>query len=325
MTDATIDRARMGDEEAFRALTDPYRRELQVHCYRILGSVQDAEDVLQETLVAAWDGLRGFEERSSLRTWLYRIATNRALNALRDRRRRPAGALADAPEPTRRGEPMWLQPLPDVLLEGVPDDAPGPDARYETKEAVGLAFVSGLQRLPPQQRAALVLRDVLGYRAQEVAEMLGTSTASVTSALQRAREQLERSPARPVGGRLPAGAAERELLGRFSAAFEAGDVDEVVATLTDDAWLRMPPEPHEYQGHAAIAAFLRTRCLRDTRMVATRANGQPAFGYYQPDRHAGVHRIAGILVLTVGADGITALTRFGDTSVLPYFGLPRRL
>jgi RNA polymerase sigma factor (sigma-70 family) len=307
MTETTLAAARAGDGRAFEDLTAAHRRELLVHCYRILGSVQDAEDVLQETLVAAWDGLRGFEERSSLRTWLYRIATNRALNALRDRRRRPAG------------------PLPDVLLEGVPDDAPGPDARYETKEAVGLAFVSGLQRLPPQQRAALVLRDVLGYRAQEVAEMLGTSTASVTSALQRAREQLERSPARPVGGRLPDVAAERELLGRFSAAFEAGDVDEVVATLTDDAWLRMPPEPHEYQGHAAIAAFLRTRCLRDTRMVATRANGQPAFGYYQPDRHAGVHRIAGILVLTVGADGITALTRFGDTSVLPYFGLPRRL
>ncbi|HEX4307540.1 MAG TPA: sigma-70 family RNA polymerase sigma factor, partial [Solirubrobacterales bacterium] len=163
-TTATLARARAGDDEAFRALTDPYRRELQVHCYRILGSLQDAEDAVQETLLSAWRGLAGFEERASLRAWLYRIATNRCLNALRDGERKQVtspGGPTDPPEPTRRSEPIWLQPFPDDLLEGLPDRAAGPDARYETKEAVGLAFVSGLQRMPPTQRAVLVLRDVL--------------------------------------------------------------------------------------------------------------------------------------------------------------------
>jgi RNA polymerase sigma-70 factor (TIGR02960 family) len=165
VTAAMLDRARAGDEEAFRALTEPHRRELQVHCYRILGSVQDAEDLVQETLLAAWRALAGFEGRASLRSWLYRIATNRCLNALRDDARRPdvLGAGGEAkPEPTRWAEPIWLQPYPDALLEGLPDRAEGPDARYETREAVGLAFVSGLQRMPPHQRAVLVLRDVLG-------------------------------------------------------------------------------------------------------------------------------------------------------------------
>src|SRR6185312_2704606 len=193
--EAVLARARGGDEDAFSALTDPYRRELQIHCYRILGSLQDAEDAVQETLLSAWRGLSGFEERASLRAWLYRIATNRCLNALRasDRRRRLVlgESLTEPPEPTRRAEPIWLQPLPDELIEGLPDRAPGPDARYETKEAVGLAFVSGLQRMPPQQRAVVVLRDVLGYRAAEVAAMLQTSEASVNSALQRARAALE--------------------------------------------------------------------------------------------------------------------------------------
>src|SRR3954467_15431470 len=211
MTDATIERARTGDEQAFRALTDPYRRELQVHCYRILGSVQDAEDLVQETLLAARRGLAEFEGRSSVRTWLYRIATNRCLNALRDSSRRPVSSdpRTDVPEPTRLGEPIWLQPFPDALLEGVPDRADGPDARYETKEAVGLAFVSGLQRMQPQQRAVLVLRDVLGYTAAEVASMLATTTASVNSALQRARAALDAAPECQGGGTLPDSPAER--------------------------------------------------------------------------------------------------------------------
>jgi RNA polymerase sigma-70 factor (TIGR02960 family) len=333
MTDATIDRARMGDEEAFRALTDPYRRELQVHCYRILGSVQDAEDMVQETLLAAWRGLADFEGRSSVRTWLYRIATNRSLNALRDGSRRPQDVYssnppAGAPEPTRLGEPVWLQPFPDALLEGLPDRADGPDARYETKEAVGLAFVSGLQRMPPQQRAVLVLRDVLGYTAAEVASMLGTSAASVNSALQRARAALDAAPERQ-GGTLPDSPAERALVSRFGDAFERGDVDAVVALLTDDAWIRMPPEPHEYQGRAAIAEFLRTRGLwiggRGIRLVPTRANGQPAFGYYLADPRCGVARAGGMFVLDVQGEAISAITRFGDTGVLPYFGLPRTL
>jgi RNA polymerase sigma-70 factor (ECF subfamily) len=334
VTQATLERARAGDELAFRALTDPHRRELQVHCYRILGSVQDAEDVVQETLLAAWRGLAGFEGRSSVRSWLYRIATNRSLNALRDAgRRSPAVTGAEppggAPEPTRLAEPIWLQPYPDVLLEGLPDRADGPDVRYETKEAVGLAFVSGLQRMPPQQRAVLVLRDVLGFRAAEVAEMLGSSEASVNSALQRARAAIEASPERPAGGTLPDSPAERALLGRFGDAFESGDIDAVVALLTDDAWIRMPPAPHEYQGRPAIADFLRTRKIwragRVVRLVPTRANGQPAFAYYIGDPHTGVMRADGLFVLTLAGDAITAITRFGDTGVLPYFGLPRTL
>src|SRR5215217_5484797 len=169
VTEQILARARAGDEDAFRELTDPYRRELQLHVYRIVGSAQDAEDLLQETLLAAWRGLDRFEERASVRAWLYRIATNRSLDALRASRRRPQDlqrlAEAEVTEPTRRAEPIWLEPYPDVMLEGIADQAPGPEARYETKEAIALAFVVGLQHLPPQQRAVLVLRDVLGYRA----------------------------------------------------------------------------------------------------------------------------------------------------------------
>src|SRR5215207_5373856 len=170
MTGQSLDRARAGDEDAFRELTDPYRRELQVHLYRIVGSAQDAEDLLQETLFAAWRGLARFEGRASVRAWLYQIATNRALDALRAGRRRPGDQqMPRLPEPTRWSEPVWLEPYPDALLEGIADAAPGPEARYETKEAIALAFVVGLQHLPPQQRAVLVLRDVLGFRAEEVA------------------------------------------------------------------------------------------------------------------------------------------------------------
>jgi RNA polymerase sigma-70 factor (ECF subfamily) len=195
VTTTALARARAGDGEAFRELTDPYRRELQLHCYRILGSVQDAEDTLQESLLAAWRGLDRFEERASTRTWLYKIATNQCLNALRAAGRRPAAAARSQwppalPEPTRRAEPLWLQPYPDALLDDLPDTAPGPEARYERREAVALAFVAGLQRLPPRQRAVLVLRDVLGYPAAQAADMLQVSEVSVNSALQRARATL---------------------------------------------------------------------------------------------------------------------------------------
>jgi RNA polymerase sigma-70 factor (TIGR02960 family) len=334
VSEATLERARAGDEDAFRALTKPHRRELQVHCYRILGSVQDAEDMVQETLLAAWRGLAEFEGRASLRAWLYRIATNRCLNWLRDNDRRPqtvtpADPLADAPEPTRWGEPIWLQPYPDSLLEGLPDRAEGPDARYETKEAVGLAFVSGLQRMPPQQRAVLVLRDVLGYRAGEVAEMLDTSEASVNSALQRARAAVEALPDREDGPSLPESPAQRRLLSRVADAVERGDIDALVALMTEDAWIRMPPEPHEYQGRPAIAEFLRTRGIWRSgdgmRVVPTRANRQPAFAYYVNDPTTGIARAGGLFVLTMEGEEISALTRFGDLGVLPYFGLPRTL
>ncbi len=199
-----LSRIRAADEFAFRELVEPYRRELHLHCYRLLGSLQDAEDIVQETLLAAWRGLSRFEERASLRTWLYRIATNRCLNALRDRRRRPreVPSMPEPPSPTRMAEPMWLDPYPDALLEGLADSAPGPEASYESREALGLAFAAGLQHLPPRQRAALVLREVLGFRTAEVADMLETSEASVKGALQRARATLD---ARASGGRTRAG------------------------------------------------------------------------------------------------------------------------
>jgi RNA polymerase sigma-70 factor (TIGR02960 family) len=310
-------------------------RELQLHCYRILGSVQDAEDMLQETLLAAWRGLDRFEERASVRAWLYKIATNRCLNALRDSGRRPRSAarpgLADPPpQPTRRAEPLWLQPYPDTLTDDLADTAPGPEARYERREALALAFVAGLQRLPPRQRAVLVLRDVLGYPAAEAARMLETSEVSVNSALQRARAALGAQPHRAGRDRSPAprSAREREVAGRFADAFEAADVERLVAVLTDDALLTMPPEPLEYQGHAAIAEFYLSRTwwgVRASTFVPTRANGQPAFGYYLHDPHAPVAHANGLVVLTLAGDKISAITRFGDNSLFPYFGLPRTL
>jgi RNA polymerase sigma-70 factor (TIGR02960 family) len=329
--EATLERARAGDEDAFRELTDPHRRELQVHCYRILGSVQDAEDLVQETLLAAWRALEAFEGRSSVRAWLYRIATNRCLNVLRDRTRRPREVQAMAPpppEPTRRTEPIWLEPYPDVLLENIPDRSPGPAARYEAREAVELAFIGALQNLPPRQRAALVLRDVLGFRTAEVAEMLDTGEASVKGALQRARATLEAR--RPAADRAPRpnSARERQLVGRFADAVQSGDIDDVVALLTDDALLTMPPQPLEYQGHDAIGAFLRHRAdLRGAalRVVPTRANTQPAFGCYLPDAQAAIARPYGLLVLTLDEDAIAAITWFADTGIFRHFGLPRTL
>jgi len=335
MDERTLTRARTADDDAFRELTDRHRHELQLHCYRLLGSVQDAEDVVQETLLAAWRGLAQFEGRASLRAWLYRIATNRSLNALRDASRRPreteGPALPpDRPEPTRHGEPTWLQPYPDVLLESLPDAAPGPEARYEAREAIGLAFVAGLQRLPPRQRAALVLRDVLGFRAGEVAAMLETSETSVHSSLQRARVTLEERV--PAAGRrerapLPGSSREREVVGRFADAFENGDVDEIVAMLTDDALLTMPPLSLEYQGPETIGSFLSTvpagGALERFRLVATRANGEPAFGFYLKDPVCPIARAVGVMVLTLAGGRVAAITSFHDTSVFPYFGLPR--
>jgi RNA polymerase sigma-70 factor (TIGR02960 family) len=331
-TDQILARARTGDEDAFRELTDPYRRELQLHVYRIVGSTQDAEDLLQETMLAAWRGLEQFQGRASVRTWLYRIATNRSLDVLRASRRRPQDAqrMTEAPEPTRRTEPIWLEPFPDILLEGIPDEAPGPEARYEAKEATALAFVVGLQHLPPRQRAVLVLRDVLGFRAGEVAEMLKTSEASVNSLLRRARAALEsRLPA--VGREravLPNSKHERDIVGRFADAVEAADIDGMVALLTDDARLTMPPEPHEYQGRRAIRVFLHGREVRrgaPLRLLPTRANTQPAFGCYLPIRHTDIARPHALFVLTLEGDRISAITWFGDSSVFPHFGLPRTL
>jgi RNA polymerase sigma-70 factor (ECF subfamily) len=322
--------ARAGNADAFRELTEPYRHELQLHCYRIVGSTQDAEDMVQETLLAAWRGLDQFSERASIRTWLYRIATNRCIDWLRASGRRPRHAqpMTDLPEPSRVSEPIWLEPYPDVLLEGIADERPGPEARYETKETIALAFVAGLQHLPPQQRAVLVLRDVLSFPAAEVAGMLDTSEASVNSLLRRARAAFETRL--PAAGRartpLPNSRREREVVGRFADAVEAGDIDTVVALLTDDAWLRMPPEPNEYQGPAAIGHFLDNRAVRrgaPLRLVATRANGQPAFGCYFPCLHTDIARAYGLMVLTLAGSNIAEITFFADSSVFPQFGLPR--
>jgi RNA polymerase sigma-70 factor (TIGR02960 family) len=333
-TDA-LERARAGDDQAFGEVTGPYLAELRLHCYRILGSVQDAEDVLQETLLAAWRGLGQYEGRAALRTWLYKIATNRCLNALRASSRRPRPEPPEPPfelpAPTRRGEPVWLQPYPDSLLDGVPDAAVGPDAVYEAKETIALAFVVAVQHLPPRQRAVLLLRDALGFRSPEVAGLLDTSEASVNSALQRARATMtallpaadrERAP-------LPRSPKERELAERFATAYAEDDVAGVVALLTDDAWFSMPPANLEYQGPMAIASFLTLsaeyRGGRRIRLIATRANGQPAFGRYVPDFHAQILHLHGVTVLALEGDRVCAITNFIDTSVAPYFGLPRTL
>ena len=259
MTADLISRARAGDGEAFRELTEPHHRELQVHCYRMLGSFADAEDALQDTLLAAWQGLAGFEGRASLRTWLFRIATNRCLNARRAASRRPVREWnipgVEPPEPTRLGEVLWLEPFPDALLEGAIGAPPGPEVRYEQAESISLAFVTALQVLPPRQLAVLILRDVLGFRASEVADMLEVTVESVTSALKRARASLQRS--RPAeAGREPSPApgspAEDAIVARFVRAYESADVDALVAMLTDDAFTSMPPMPLEYLGRDAV-------------------------------------------------------------------------
>jgi RNA polymerase sigma-70 factor (ECF subfamily) len=325
-------RAQRGDEDAFTQLTGPYRRELQLHCYRVVGSLQDAEDLLQETLLAAWRGLEQFEGRSSLRAWLYTIATNRCLNLLRERRRRPQAAPGDLPgmanPPESFAEVAWLQPYPDALLEGVIDAAPGPEARYEAKETVALAFVSGLQHLPPRQRAVLVLRDVLGFHADEVAEILGTSQASVNSALQRARGALEKRLApRQERVAVPRAGESAALVHRFAEAFERDDIDAVVALLTDDAVVSMPPQPEWHQGRAAVEAFLRNRLRRRGphrwRFVPCAANLQPAYAYYLEQDGEFVR--SGVFVVGVREDGVESLTRFLDHGLLDRFGLPERL
>jgi RNA polymerase sigma-70 factor (ECF subfamily) len=327
-----IARARAGDGEAFGQLTEPYRRELQVHCYRMLGSIQDAEDTVQDTLLAAWQGLGGFEERSSLRTWLYKIATNRCLNVLRSAKRRPArdwdvpGVVP--PEPTRLGEVTWLEPLPDSLLQDAAGLPPGPDAQYEQGEAVSLAFVTALQVLPPRQVAVLILRDVLGFHATEVAGMLEVTVESVTSALKRARASLQRQRP-PAGGREPpppsGSASEDAITAKFASAWQAADIDALVALLTSDVFISMPPIPYEYVGRDLAASFCSSlfRAGRRFDLVPTRANGQPAFGAYLRVP-SGVRRGTGLYVLTLSGDRICAMTNF-DASMLAWFGLPSSL
>ncbi len=327
-----ISRARAGDGHAFQELTEPHRRELEAHCYRMLGSFQDAEDALQETLLAAWQGFGGFEGRASLRTWLYQIATNRCLNARRSASRRPAKEWdvpkVQPPEPTRLGEVLWVEPYPDSLYQGTIDMPLGPEARYEQTESISLAFVTALQVLPPHQLAVLVLRDVLGFRASEVADMLSSTVESVNSALKRARATLERR--RPHGAPVepspaPDSPSEDAIVEKFVSAWESADLDALVALLTDDVFMSMPPMPFEYEGRAAVARFCASIFGSGRRfdLVPTRANRQPAFGAYvrTPD---GISHGVGLFVLALSGDRIRALTRFENT-VLPWFGLPRSL
>jgi RNA polymerase sigma-70 factor (TIGR02960 family) len=330
MSAQLLERARAGDRAAFAELVEPHRGDLQAHCYRMLGSLPDAEDALQETLLAAWLGLDGFEGRASIRTWLYRIATNRCLNLLRSATRRPTTGEplpVPAPAPTHLGEVPWLSPYPDVLLDRVSDQAPGPEARYESREAISLAFVTAVQLLPPQQRAVLLLRDVLGYRAREAADLLGLTEDAVTGALKRARATLDatRSPGPPPPR--PGGRDERALLDRFVEAFTGDDVDALVALMTDDVWVRMPPLPFEYHGIAAGYRFftaLAEHRQRIARLVPVRANGQPAWGEYVRDPITGRLHVVGVLVVGLAGDRIGEITHF-ETAVAPYLGLPRTL
>ena len=369
MTADLIDLAVAGDEEAFRQLVAPFERELKVHCYRMLGSFADAEDALQDALLAAWQGLPGFEGRASVRTWLYRVATSRCLNARRSAQRRqglpgrqgavppgtlpsgtlspgtlppgelppgelppglpPALAAARPPAPTRLGEVTWLEPCPDSLLEGLADAEPGPEARYEAREAISLAFVTAVQRLPPRQRAVLLLRDVLGFPASEAARILGApgevTVESVTSALKRARATLRTNPPDPAGPPpAPGSPVEKDLVERLTRAYEAGDVDAIIALFADDAWLTMPPAPLEYQGRAPIRAFLAAIAFRDGRtyrLVPARANGQLAFAAYLRHPHGDESQANGLHVLTLAGPEIHAMTRF-PSYVFPRFGLP---
>jgi RNA polymerase sigma-70 factor (TIGR02960 family) len=331
MSAELLARARAGDQEAFRSLAEAHRGELQVHCYRMLGSLQDAEDAVQETLLAAWQGLGGFEGRSSVRTWLYRIATNRCLNALRSSARRtPAAAppaLSAPSAPSRLGEVTWLQPYPDALLEGLSDQAPGPEARYESRETISLAFVTAVQLLPPNQRAVLLLRDVLGYRASEAAELLGLTEDAVTSALRRARATMaaDRAPGPPPPA--PGSQEERALLDRFVSAFTELDVDALVALMTDDVWVRMPPLPFEYVGPAAAHRFfsaIDAHRRQITRLVPAGANRQHAWGEYIRDPATGALENVGIVAVALSGDRICEITHF-EADLARYLGLPGML
>ena len=323
--------ARAGDGEAFRELVQPHRRELQVHCYRMLGSVADAEDAVQETMLAAWRGLGGFsEERASLRTWLYTIATNRCLNARRAASRRPVRewdmSQFEPPVPTPRDEPVWLQPFPDAFLEGAVDRPPGPEARYEQTEAISLAFITALQLLPPRQTAVLILRDVLGFRANEVADMIDSTVDAVNAALKRARAAVRSRRTPDADDAPPPGSpSEYAVVAKFVHAWESADVEALVDLLTDDVFISMPPVPFEYEGRDLFARFCTSIFGAGRRfdLVATRANGQPAFGAYLRSPHEISHG-TGLYVLTVVGDRIRAMTRF-DNSALPWFGLPRSL
>jgi RNA polymerase sigma-70 factor, ECF subfamily len=323
--------ARAGDRQAFGPLIDPYRSELHAHCYRMLGSVHDAEDALQETLLRAWRGLARFEARSSLRSWLYRIATNACLRAVERRPMRvlPIDYGPATADPHVFDEPIvesvWVEPYPDANLA---DEVAGPEARYEQRESVELAFIAALQHLPAQQRAVLILRDVLGFTGAEVADVLETSADAVYSALQRAHdtvdkrlpEQSQQATLRSLGDD-----GLSEIVEAFVDAWERADVDALAARLAEDAALTMPPRPTWFRGREAIAAFLRERPLSRAgrwRVVSTSANGQPAFGHYEWDAEADAFVPHAVTVLTLEGNRIREITAFLDPATLASLDLP---
>jgi RNA polymerase sigma-70 factor, ECF subfamily len=320
-----------GDEDAFRRLVEPHRGELHAHCYRMLGSTHDAEDCLQETLLRAWRGLEGFQGRSSLRSWLYRIATNTCLDELARRPRRvlpadhgPAGDPHDRSE-APIVESVWVEPYPDEML----DEFSAPDARYEQREGVELAFIAALQHLPPRQRAVLLLRDVLGFSAREVADSLETTVGSVSGALHRARKALDaRLPERSQQATLRALGDDRlrELVEAYVDAWERGDLEAIVAMLVEDATFAMPPVPLWYSGRDAIAVFLAKWALQERwRLVPTRANAQPAFGTYSWDAKERRYVATGVDVLTLRGAQVEGITAFVTPAVVRDFGLPDEL
>lgn len=311
---------RAGDEAAFQRLTDKYRRELLVHCYRMLGSLDDAEDMLQETLLRAWRGLESFQGRSPVRSWLYKIATNVCLDFIASRKRRvlPNVALAAAnpgdPLPGPSEELVWLEPVPDALIDLRP--SANPEAYYDARESVELAFLATLQTLPGRQRAVLILRDVLGWTASEVAELLGSSAASVNSALQRARIAMKayRKDRKRAETTRADSEATTSLLARYVDAWQAADTKKLVALLRDDVVFTMPPLPLWYRGREAIAWFLDTQLFAGDghgrfRVEATRANASPAFALYQRDA-AGVYRFGGLHVLQIEDGQIATIDDF---------------
>jgi len=330
--DAELPRARAGDDEAFHRLVAPLRAELQAHCYRMLGSLHDAEDALQDALLRAWRGIDRFEGRSSVRSWLYKIATNACLDAIarRGRRALPVDLGPSAEHAAVDDQPLtdvaWLGPYPD---SGVADGRAAPHARYEQRESVELAFVAAMQHLPGNQRAALLLFEVLGFSAKEVADTLDTTPASVNSALQRARkvvhelrpEQSQQQTLRTLGD-----ARLRELVTEYATALERGDADTLVSMLTADATWSMPPLPSWYRGTAAITDFLVELPLRHRwRHLPVRANGQQAVACYIWDEQAGAFVGRIIDVLTLRGDRIAAVTAFIDEGLFPHFGLPASL
>jgi RNA polymerase sigma-70 factor, ECF subfamily len=320
------------NEREFASLVEPYRAELRAHCYRMLGSLEDAEDALQETLVRAWRGLPKFEERSSLRSWLYRIATNACLRAIERRPQRvlpvdygPAADPHEGPaEPLL--ESVWVDPYPDERL-GLDSGLAGPEARYEQRESVELAFIAALQHLPARQRAVLILREVLGFSAREVADVLETTPPAIDSALQRARKTLDgKVPDRSQQATLSSlgDDAVRDLAARYVEAWERNDVDAVVAMLAEDALMTMPPMPTWYRGREAVGEFLARRPLSGASrwlLVPARASGQLAFAQYGWDEAKGRFTAHGINVLTLKGDRVAEITAFLTPEVFPGFGL----